>query len=108
MTEQEKRARVKVLTEELLQIRKVLREKVLREKGLLDEERESEIYIEINRLSLDPAWSSYIGGRKKDANGNYVDNGYYDKKEQFLMDKFLDKIFSKENIIELGYTPIEP
>jgi len=103
MTEQEKRARVKVLTEELLQIRKVLREK-----GLLDEERESEIYIEINRLSLDPAWSSYIGGRKKDANGNYVDNGYYDKKEQFLMDKFLDKIFSKENIIELGYTPIEP
>jgi hypothetical protein len=70
--------------------------------------RESEIYVEVNKLSLDPYWSRLLTGRKKDENGNYVDNGYYDEDRNFLMDKFLDKIFSyEENVIEMGYRPTE-
>ena len=102
MTEQEKRTRIKALIEELMQ----LYEKIDIES--LDEKRESEIHIEIDKLSPDPEWGNYIGGNVKDENGNFVSETYFDDPDNIFnlnYDKFLDKIFSYQPII-MGYTPI--
>ncbi len=80
LTKQEKRERIKILIEELMNI----------EKKLLDEERESEIFLEIDKLSPDPYWSDYI----------YWGKGEYDNPDGSLnMEKFFDRIFSYKPII---------
>ena len=54
------------------------------------DKREIEINIEMDRLSPDPAWSDYI----------FWSDDYIDENDNFLMENFLDKIFSYEpNII---------
>lgn len=54
------------------------------------EERESQIFLEIDKLSPDPTWSDYI----------FWGKGEYDNLDGSLnMDKFLDKIFSYQPII---------
>jgi hypothetical protein len=95
MNENEKRAQIKTLIEELMNIRKKLREE-----GYLDEERECEIYIELDKLSPDPSWSNYLGaGSIKDENENFLSDEYFDSERNLLMQKFLDKIFSYQPII---------
>lgn len=58
----------------------------------VEEKRESDICLKINNLSPDPKWSNYI----------FWTDDYIDENDNFLMEKFLDKIFSyKESIIHL-------
>ena len=78
MTESERKENIIKLVQELL-----LNEAT--------EERESQISLEIDALSLDPAWSDYI----------YWGKGKYDNRDGSLnIEKFLDKIFScKPNIL---------
>ncbi len=95
MTENERREQIRILIEELMNI-----EKKLMEEGFLNEKRESEIYIEVDKLSPDPEWSMYLGdGSEKDENGNFISDSYFDDARNLLMDKFLDKIFSYQPII---------
>ena len=68
----------------------------------LDENRESEIYTEIDNLSPDPKWSDYIGGNIKDENDNFITEEYFDEPNDIFnlnYEKFLDKIFSYKPII---------
>lgn len=54
------------------------------------QKRESQIFLEIDALLQDPAWSDYI----------YWGKGKYDNRDGSLnMEKFLDKIFSYKPII---------
>ena len=79
MIEKERREQIKKLVSELL-------------KGGTSEEKDEEITYKIKGLSPDPYWSDYI----------FCSFDYYDQNDNFLMEKFLDKIFSyKENIIHL-------
>ena len=79
MTESEKREKIKKLLNELL-------------KGGTSEERDEEITYNIKELSPDPCWNDYI----------FCSFDYIDENDNFLMEKFLNKIFSyKENIIHL-------
>lgn len=83
MTEQEKRERIKQLISNLLG-------------GGTTEDEDIVITSEVSNLSPDPEWSDYI----------FFSFDYYDENENFLMEKFLDKIFNYEpKIIEMGYTP---
>lgn len=53
------------------------------------EDRERFICAEVDKLSPDPEWSQYI----------FWSDDYIDEDDQFLMDDFLDKIFSYKLII---------
>jgi len=76
MTETEKRNKIKVLIEEIITFN-------------VKEKRESQIFIELNRLSPDSLWSNYI----------FWSEDYFDENDNFLMENFLDKIFSYKPII---------
>ncbi|WP_072682481.1 hypothetical protein [Arcobacter sp. LA11] len=77
MTEKEKRKKIIELVNELLTYEAT-------------EERESEIFLEIDKLSPDLYWSDYI----------YWAKGKYHNSDGSLnMEKFLDKIFSYKPII---------
>ncbi len=79
MSESERKKRIKILVQELVTFN-------------VEEQRESDICFEIDNLSPDPKWSNYI----------FWTDDYIDEEDNFLMEKFLDKIFSyKENIIHL-------
>jgi len=79
MIEQQKREEISILLNEILS-------------GGTSEERDKEIMTRIKELSPDPYWSDYI----------FCSFDYYDKDDNFLIEKFLDKIFSyKKNIIHL-------
>ena len=72
MTEEEKRDLLRLLMNDLLSNKFT--------------EEEDKVALKIDQLSPDPRWSDYI----------FWSDDYYDKNDNFLMEKFLNKI-TQEN-----------
>ena len=53
------------------------------------EEKQTEIFLEISRISPDPEWSNYVFGG----------SDYYDEDDNLNLEAVMDKIFSYKPII---------